>query len=151
MVEGINVAGISPSGFTLDYGSFNEVSVGTAVHGAEWPLPGVQMQIISKPESERDYGNVPWLRRNDHRSREDGRLNLDGTLNERDPYDYRDIIIATVHLGNWDTNLDGNDAMTGRWSEDLTSLVFRMGTAHTDNELATMKRISKTAGGMSAQ
>jgi hypothetical protein len=81
----------------------------------------------------------------------DGRLNLDGTLNERDPYDYRDIIIATVHLGNWDTNLDGNDAMTGRWSEDLTSLVFRIGTAHTDNELATMKRISKTAGGMSAR
>jgi hypothetical protein len=73
MVEGINVAGIFPSGFTLDYGSFNEVSVGTAVHGAEWPLPGVQMQIISKPESERDYGNVPWLRRNDHRSRESGR------------------------------------------------------------------------------
>ena len=48
MVEGIAVSGIFPSGFTLDYGSFSEVSVGTAVHGAEWPTPGVQMQFIGK-------------------------------------------------------------------------------------------------------
>jgi hypothetical protein len=58
MVEGINVAGIFPSGFTLDYGSFSEVSVGTAAHGAEWPLPGVQMQIISKSGGNRYHGTV---------------------------------------------------------------------------------------------
>jgi hypothetical protein len=58
MVEGINVAGIFPSGFTLDYGSFTEVSVGTAVHGAEWPVPGVQMQFISKSGGNRYRGTL---------------------------------------------------------------------------------------------
>ena len=58
MVEGINVAGIFPSGFTLDYGSFDEVSVGTAVHGAEWPLPGVQMQFTSKSGGNRYRGTL---------------------------------------------------------------------------------------------
>ena len=48
MVEGISVTGINPTGFTLDYGAFEEVSVGTAAHGPEWPMPGVQMQFISK-------------------------------------------------------------------------------------------------------
>ena len=58
MVEGIDVAGIFPSGFTLDYGSFDEVSVGTAVHGAEWPAPGVQMQFISKSGGNRYRGTL---------------------------------------------------------------------------------------------
>lgn len=58
MVEGINVAGIFPSGFTLDFGSFDEVSVGTAVHSAEWPLPGVQMQFISKSGGNRYRGTL---------------------------------------------------------------------------------------------
>jgi Carboxypeptidase regulatory-like domain/TonB dependent receptor len=58
MVEGISVTGIFPSGFTLDYGSFDEVSVGTAVHGAEWPLPGVQMQFISKSGGNRYRGTL---------------------------------------------------------------------------------------------
>ena len=58
MVEGITVTGIFPSGFTLDYGSFSEVSVGTAVHGAEWPMPGVQMQFISKSGGNRYRGTL---------------------------------------------------------------------------------------------
>jgi hypothetical protein len=58
MVEGINVAGIFPSGFTLDYGSFSGVSVGTAVHGTEWPVPGVQMQFIGKLGGNRYRGAV---------------------------------------------------------------------------------------------
>jgi hypothetical protein len=58
MVEGINVSGIFPSGFTLDYGSFAEVSVGTAGHGAEWPVPGVQMQFISKSGGNRYRGTL---------------------------------------------------------------------------------------------
>ena len=33
MVEGISVNGINPTGFTLDFGAFEEVSVGTAAHG----------------------------------------------------------------------------------------------------------------------
>ena len=39
--------GISATGFTLDYGSFEEVSVLTAAHGAEWSAPGVHMQFIA--------------------------------------------------------------------------------------------------------
>jgi len=67
MVEGIHVAGINPTGFTVNYGSFDEVSVGTAAHGAEWQAPGVQMQFISKSGGNRyratlyaDYENKHW-------------------------------------------------------------------------------------------
>ncbi len=34
------------------------MSVGTAVHGAEWPLPGVQMQFISKSGGNRYRGTL---------------------------------------------------------------------------------------------
>jgi carboxypeptidase family protein/TonB-dependent receptor-like protein len=47
-VEGINVSGMFPLGFTLDYGAFDEVTVYTAAHGAEWSAPGVHMQMTSK-------------------------------------------------------------------------------------------------------
>ena len=67
MVEGISVNGINPTGFTLDYGAFEEVSVGTAAHGPEWPMPGVQMQFIGKSGGNRyhgalyvDYLNPDW-------------------------------------------------------------------------------------------
>ena len=48
MVEGISVTGINPTGFTLNYGAFEEVSVSTAAHGPEWHSPGVHMQFVSK-------------------------------------------------------------------------------------------------------
>ncbi len=67
MVEGISVSGINPTGFTLDYGVFEEVSVGTAAHGPEWPWPGVSMQFISKSGGNQyrgalyaDYLNKDW-------------------------------------------------------------------------------------------
>ena len=67
MVEGISVTGIFPTGFTLDYGSFEEVSVLTGAHGADWPTPGVHMQFISKSGGNRyratlyaDYENRRW-------------------------------------------------------------------------------------------
>jgi hypothetical protein len=67
MVEGINVSGIAPTGFTLDFGAFEEVSVATAAHGPEWPWPGVQMQFISKSGGNQyrgafygDYVNNDW-------------------------------------------------------------------------------------------
>lgn len=47
-LEGINVTGIAATGLTLDYGSFEEVSVGTGSYGPEWPAPGVRMQFITK-------------------------------------------------------------------------------------------------------
>jgi hypothetical protein len=67
MVEGISVAGILPSGVTLDYGAFEEVSVLEGAHGAEWPMPGVHMQFIGKSGGNRyrgtlygDYENQHW-------------------------------------------------------------------------------------------
>jgi hypothetical protein len=67
MVEGISVSGINPTGFTLDYGAFEEVSVGTAAQGPEWPWPGVQMQFVSKSGGNQyrgmfyaDYLNKDW-------------------------------------------------------------------------------------------
>ena len=49
VVEGIVATeGTAAAGFYYDYGSFDEVSVGTAAHSAEMPWPGVQTQLISK-------------------------------------------------------------------------------------------------------
>jgi hypothetical protein len=72
---------------------------------------------------------------------DDGRLSLGGTLTIRD-FDYRDIVIATLQVSSWETNLDGSGGMTGRWAQDLTSLTGRIGAAHTENELVTMTRVS---------
>ena len=67
MVEGISVSGINPTGFVLDYGAFEEVSVATAAHGPEWPWAGVHMQFISKSGGNQyrgglyaDYLNKDW-------------------------------------------------------------------------------------------
>jgi hypothetical protein len=67
MVEGLNVAGIVPTGFTLDFGSFEEVSVGTGAHGPEWHAAGVQMQFVGKSGGNQyrgtiyaDYENRHW-------------------------------------------------------------------------------------------
>jgi hypothetical protein len=49
MVEGIvNTEGTNAAGWYYDYGSVDEVSVGTGTHGAEMPTPGVLTQFISK-------------------------------------------------------------------------------------------------------
>jgi hypothetical protein len=47
-LEGISISGIFPSGFTLDYGAFQEASVITAGQGPEWPFPGAHTQVITK-------------------------------------------------------------------------------------------------------
>jgi hypothetical protein len=48
MLEGISVSGLFPSGFTLDYGSFEEAAVITAAQGPEWPSAGVHTQFVTK-------------------------------------------------------------------------------------------------------
>jgi hypothetical protein len=58
MIEGISVSGIFATGLTLNFGSVDEVSVGTAAHGPEWPLPGVQMQIIVRSGGNHYHGSV---------------------------------------------------------------------------------------------
>jgi hypothetical protein len=49
LVEGINTTeGTSGAGFYTDYGSFEEVFLGTVGQGAEMPTPGVQSQMLGK-------------------------------------------------------------------------------------------------------
>lgn len=49
MVEGINSTEATGTfGNYVDYGSFEEVAIGTAAQGAEMAVPGVQAQFISK-------------------------------------------------------------------------------------------------------
>ena len=66
-VEGINVSGIFPTGFLLNFGSFDEVSVLTGANTAEWQSPGVHMQFVSKSGGNQyrgtvyaDYENRAW-------------------------------------------------------------------------------------------
>src|SRR5207253_8455014 len=49
LVEGINTTeGTSGAGLYFDYGSFEEVFLGTIGQGAEMPTPGVQSQFLGK-------------------------------------------------------------------------------------------------------
>ena len=49
LVEGINTTeGTAGAGFYVDYGSFEEVFLGTVGQGAEMPTPGVQSQMLGK-------------------------------------------------------------------------------------------------------
>ena len=81
MVEGLSVSGIMTTGLSLDFGSFEEISVGTGAHGPEWHSPGVQMQFISKSGGNQyrgsifaDYGTRQWQSFNidDEQTRFDG-------------------------------------------------------------------------------
>lgn len=58
MIEGISVTGMFPTGLTLNFGSFDEVAVGTAAHGPEWPYPGVQMQVVVKSGGNQYHGSA---------------------------------------------------------------------------------------------
>jgi hypothetical protein len=58
MVEGIDVANINSFNLTLDYGSFNEATVGTGGFGVEWPSPGVQMQFHARSGGNRYAGSL---------------------------------------------------------------------------------------------
>ncbi len=47
-LEGIIVSNLNPLGFSLDYGSFDEVSVGLGAYTPDFPWPGVHVQVIAK-------------------------------------------------------------------------------------------------------
>jgi hypothetical protein len=57
-IEGIAITGYNPFGFTLDYGSFDAVSVNLGAHGPEWPWPGVAVNIVTKSGGDRPGGSV---------------------------------------------------------------------------------------------
>ena len=73
----------------------------------------------------------------------DGRLSLGGTFREWD-WEH-EVVVAMWQIHGWESNLAGPDLMTGRWSEHLSSLYFRVGSADTDNEFVTITRTSKVA------
>jgi hypothetical protein len=59
LVEGINTTeGTGGAGFYFDYGSFEEVFLGTAGNGAEMPHPGVQSQFLGKSGGNQLTGGV---------------------------------------------------------------------------------------------
>src|SRR5882724_6673880 len=59
LVEGINTTeGTSGAGFYVDYGSFEEVFLGTIGQGAEKPTPGVQSQMLGKSGGNRFQGEL---------------------------------------------------------------------------------------------
>ncbi|MBI1874138.1 MAG: carboxypeptidase regulatory-like domain-containing protein, partial [Acidobacteria bacterium] len=59
MVEGIvNTEGTGGAGWYYDYGSIDEVNVGTATHTAETPTPGVVSQFIAKSGGNTYHGRV---------------------------------------------------------------------------------------------
>ena len=57
-LEGIVITGLFGSGFTLDYGSLEEASIGTGAHGAEWPTLGIQTEFVSKSGGNRYHGTL---------------------------------------------------------------------------------------------
>ena len=59
LVEGINTTeGTGGAGFYFDYGSFEEVFLGTAGQGAEMPNPGVQSQFLGKSGGNNFQGEI---------------------------------------------------------------------------------------------
>jgi hypothetical protein len=59
LVEGINTTeGTGGAGFYFDYGSFEEVFLGTAGQGAEMPTPGVQSQFLGKSGGNNFQGEI---------------------------------------------------------------------------------------------
>lgn len=75
----------------------------------------------------------------------DGRISLAGTLHILD-FD-GEILLGTVQIQTWNTNLDGPGVMSGRWSEKFSSLFssHRVGTASMDSELVTLTQTSSGA------
>ena len=101
LVEGIDTTGVMATGFAFDYGSFDEVSIHTAAHGAEWPKPGVQTQIIVKSGGNRyrgsfyaDYQNRSWQAANIDDEQIERGAPRGGTLLPRDAnrlWNYHDV------------------------------------------------------------
>jgi hypothetical protein len=59
LVEGINTTeGTSGAGFYTDYGSFEEIYLGTAAQGAEMPTPGVQSNLLGKSGGNQFHGEI---------------------------------------------------------------------------------------------
>jgi Carboxypeptidase regulatory-like domain len=84
LVEGINTTeGTGGAGFYFDYGSFEEVFLGTAGQGAEMPNPGVQSQFLGKSGGNRFQGEI-YL---DYENNAMQGSNLEGNIPDKWVYD----------------------------------------------------------------
>ena len=84
LVEGINTTeGTGGAGFYFDYGSFEEVFLGTAGQGAEMPNPGVQSQFLGKSGGNKFQGEV-YL---DFENNDMQGSNLEGNIPQKWVYD----------------------------------------------------------------
>jgi hypothetical protein len=84
LVEGINTTeGTGGAGFYFDYGSFEEVFLGTAGQGAEMPNPGVQSQFLGKSGGNRFQGEI-YL---DYENNSMQGSNLEGNIPQKWVYD----------------------------------------------------------------
>ena len=84
LVEGINTTeGTGGAGFYFDYGSFEEVFLGTAGQGAEMPNPGVQSQFLGKSGGNKFQGEI-YL---DFENNAMQGSNLEGNIPEKWVYD----------------------------------------------------------------
>jgi outer membrane receptor protein involved in Fe transport len=100
-IEGIVVTGLFGFGFPLDYGSFEEVSVLTGAHGAEWGTAGIHTQVVTKSGANRyraglyaDYENRHWQSSNVDEQQMDRVSGGNGGLSEREAnqlWHYRDV------------------------------------------------------------
>ena len=68
----------------------------------------------------------------------DGRLSLTGSLDVLDYYG--ESLLGTVQIQTWDTNLGSPGVMTGRWSQNFSSIFNPVGNAFTENELVAVTR-----------
>ncbi len=100
MLEGIFIGRINPYGLTLDYGSFQEVSVTSAAFGIDNQMTGLRIQFVTKSGGNRyhgsfyaDYGDRRWQAINID-DRQIGRVAAAGESLSRDAnrlWSYRDV------------------------------------------------------------
>ena len=100
-IEGIVVSGINFGGLTIDYGSFEQASVLTGSHGAEWATPGVHIQLVAKSGGNQyhgtlyaDYANRYWQSFNVDRDQIERGARSGGGLSAADAnrlWQYRDV------------------------------------------------------------
>ncbi len=111
LVEGINTTeGTSGAGFYTDYGSFEEVFLGTVGQGAEMPTPGVQSQMLGKSGGNKFQGEFY----NDYETNGMISDNIDGNVPQQfmynavtNPSGIRDHSNETLKYRDTNINLGG--------------------------------------------
>src|SRR5205807_556870 len=134
LVEGINTTeGTSGAGFYVDYGSFEEVFLGTVEQGAEMPTPGVQSQMLGKSGGNKFQGEIYQDFETNSMISENIENNLPskllfsltnggGTrLHSNDKQKYRD---SNINVGATLAQLSGSWIYKGEWNGTLSNKLY---------------------------